>query len=45
MSEWVNGMFEQFSKVKQVSTITGMDYWTGLPDSPKLQNTCCSSNE
>jgi len=28
MSEWVNGMFEQFSKVKQVGTITGLDYWT-----------------
>ena len=24
---------------KGVGTITGLDYWTGLLDSPKLQNT------
>jgi len=23
----------------RLSTITGLDYWTGLLDSPKLQNT------
>jgi len=26
-------------KSARVGTITGLDYWTGLQDSPKLQNT------
>jgi len=43
--EWTDEMEHQLIKTAKtchrgwVGTITGMDYWTGLLDSPKLQNT------